>query len=175
MRVGWKPRGSLRGTQTFGSRRGPARRLPRLDPIEERGHGLDHPPRISEHHEVVGIERLELAVRHQSMVLDGRGVRHQHVAAAVDDQHRRFKAFENPAQGPLVRVVEVARVCQIEHRAVESAEVRRRLVQQPQTGELQAVDRMIQMVLAEQLELLHTDRRQHDQRAHSIGFEVGHV
>ncbi len=75
-------------------------------------------------------------------------------------------------QRTLVGVVEVARVRNAEHRAVEPAHVRRRLVTEPQEAELQAVDRVVQVIVAEQLELLDTDRGQQHQRANAPGSAV---
>ncbi len=81
------PRISGRG-QALGLRRGPPRRLTGLDPIEEVGQGRDQTPRGTEHHEVVGDEYLEPALGHQTVVLESRGDRHQHIAPTMHDQYR---------------------------------------------------------------------------------------
>ena len=75
-------------------------------------------------------------------------------------KHRHLEPLQDAAQRPLVGVVEVARVGQVEGKSVEAAEVGRRLVQRPEGGQLDGVDRVVERIVAQQLQLLDADGRQ---------------
>ena len=72
-------------------------------------------------------------------MLDRRFLRHQEVVATVDDQDRWLDRGQHAAQWTLIGVVEVARVGQVERKVRQRAEVRNRSMQEPEPGELGAV------------------------------------
>ncbi len=121
------------------------------------------------------LERDETALRDDAVMFDGRGVGNEHVVAPVQDQKRSGELREHGAERPLVRVVEAARVRETEVAALERAEVGSRHVDQAQRSELQAVDRVVELVAAEQLELLHAHGGEQHHRARAprpFGLEL---
>mgnify|MGYP003694709395 CR=1 FL=1 len=95
------------------------------------------PRAFVEDHEVALGGDDELALRDEPRVLARRPGPARAGRAAVHDEHRAGPTGEDPAQRPLIGVVEVPRVRDAQDGVVEPAEVRRQLAQTPETGELQ--------------------------------------
>ncbi len=137
--------------------------------------GTRHHLRLHEGHEVIAPDHGELGLRHDAMVFARRGRRYQHVFVAVNDQHRFLQLLEEPAQGTLVGVVEVARVRRVQPYPVEPPEVWSTLLHQADDAELQCVHGAVQGVVAQELEFLDTNRRQQRERANPAGREAAQL
>ncbi len=102
------------------------------------------------------------------MVFSSRSRGDQAVAFTVKNESRLLEGFEDPAQGPLVGVVEVARVGPIEGKTLERAKVREEPSRARDEEPLHTVDHVVQGVVAEQLVFLRTDGGEQHQRFDSL-------
>ncbi len=149
--------------------------LASVEPREEAGDRRGQASGLGEEEEVVAVEPRELALRHQARALLGGAYGNQTVIDAVDDESRPLPALEQPAQRALVAVAEVAREAGVERTAVDPSEVGHEVLQAPDEHLLHAVQRVVELVVAEQLELLHADRGEQGERAHPLRGEAGQV
>jgi hypothetical protein len=117
----------------------------------------------------------QLALRHQARVLARGGGRHQGILYAVEDQHRPRIAGQDLPQRPLVGLVEIPGVLDTQHPVIPETEMGDQLAKSPKPGQLQAVDRVVQVILAGQLVFLGTDRGKQGERADPVGRQLGDV
>ncbi len=103
------------------------------------------------------------------MMLERSFSRHQKIVVAVEDQDRGLDRGEDAAQWTLIGVVEVSRVGKVEREVRQRAEVRDRSMQEPERDELGPVHDVVERLVAEQLHLLHADRRQQHDRGDALG------
>jgi hypothetical protein len=110
---------------------------------------------VKKDHQMAQLGERQVALRQQPVVLDRRLHRHQAVLFAVEHQSWYLDALQDVADRSLVAVEEIARVAHAQHRAVECAEVRYHVVDQPQAQQLQTVHRVVDPVASKKLQLLH--------------------
>ena len=146
-----------------------------IDPRQEGGDRRGDLGRPGQEEEVVPVEPRQLALRHEAGMLGGGGERHETVVGAVDDERRPGPPLQETAQRALVAVGEVAREAGVEQTAVDCSEMGHEVLQAADEDLLHAVDRVVEVVVAEQLELLHADRREQGERAHPLRGEAGQV
>jgi hypothetical protein len=92
---------------------------------------------------------------------------------ALDDQHRALIAEHRRPKRTLVGIVKVPRVFHTEESAVPPAEMRHQLAKRPEPCELNAVESVVQVVVAEELVLLDADRGEHRDGCHPVRLEIG--
>ena len=106
-------------------------------------HGLEDDTRPLEHHEVVSVDNLKLALRYQVMMLQRSGNRDERISVSVENQHRALVTLQNGSQRPLIGVIEIPGIFHIQRELIQNAKVRRTFAQQPQCPELCTVKNVI--------------------------------
>jgi hypothetical protein len=106
---------------------------------------------------MVLVQNHQLTVRHETVVFSRSGDRDQHIVLTVKDECRGFQGLENGSKRPLVGIEEVPRVGHIEGEVVQKTEMGKTLVQSPERCQLQTVDRMVESIVTEELQLLDTN------------------
>jgi hypothetical protein len=129
-------------------------------------------------HEMIGVsvaEHRHFALRYQAVgFLGHRGI-DQRILVTLDDQGRALVGPKDPPKRPLVGVVEVAGILDGEEPTVEGAEVGDRVLNEPDPAKLEAVDRMVQVVVTEEFILLGPDRGQQGERRDPVRRPVREV
>ena len=108
-------------------------------------------------------------------MFDGSFDRHQHIAATVQNLHRRLILQQHPAQRALIGIVKIPRVGFPQHHSIKRAKMRHGFAQQPHPRQLQPMDRMVDVIFIQQLHFLHANRRKHRDRSHAFRRDVREV
>ena len=131
-------------------------------------------PRPLEHHEVVSVDNLKLALRYQLMMLQRSGNRDERISVSVENQHRALVTLQNGSQRPLIGVIEIPGIFHIQRELIQNAKVRRTFAQQPQCPELCTVKNVVPPVASQEFLFLNTNRREQYNRSHTFRCDVGH-
>ena len=110
---------------------------------------------------MAGVNQMQFALRNDAMVFIRCFYGYEHVVGAMQNKHGTCIVLQDGAQGSLIGVEEVAGIGNIEHRFVQHPHMRQCLAQQGQARQLQPVQHVVEMVVAQQFKLLYPDSSQH--------------